>query len=318
MSHEQELTGTVAESAGIVGTVLPISAPVLKKGEGVDSIVQVITTESGNPDLDNKPIATGEGAMALGKFCVVEGHNSHAVNYYNRITASRAFAANENNEVHGYCGAAFGAANVITEEAQRAAVFGAQNTVSGPYAFGAGRYTKVSGENAFGCGQSTQAKGLNSFVCGKDSVAGARETFAGGNGSQALKQFDFAFGNSAIANGGAAFVAGLRVQAQAAYAWVGGLDNIATGQAMVWGRGLLSNGGWQAVFGKYNVTNKNALLIIGNGTADDARSNAFMVLDNAIVVGGKTLTADTIANVATKSYIEEYINSLGVAEGVAF
>lgn len=70
--------------------------------------------------------------------------------------------------------------------------------------------------------------------------------------------------------------------------------------------------------GKWPNLITNALFAVGNGTSNDARKNAFEVHDRSIVVGGQTLSADTIRDIATKGYIEDYIDSLGVAEGVAF
>ncbi len=47
----------------------------------------------------------------------------------------------------------------------------------------------------------------------------------------------------------------------------------------------------QMAIGKFNADNVDALFMVGNGTSDSARSNAFEVLsDNSIKIGSTTLT----------------------------
>lgn len=57
-----------------------------------------------------------------------------------------------------------------------------------------------------------------------------------------------------------------------------GKDAMAYGEASLsQGKGTIARGEAQAVFGKYNVPDRESLIIAGNGTADDDRSNAFNV-----------------------------------------
>lgn len=57
-----------------------------------------------------------------------------------------------------------------------------------------------------------------------------------------------------------------------------GKDAMAYGEASLsQGKGTIARGEAQAVFGKYNVPDRESLIIAGNGTADDDRSNAFKV-----------------------------------------
>lgn len=72
------------------------------------------------------------------------------------------------------------------------------------------------------------------------------------------------------------------------------------------------------IFGTWPDKKEGVLFAVGNGTSSEDRSNAFEVLNDSIVVCGQTLTAQSISDIATKTHIEEYINSLGAAEGVEF
>ena len=57
-----------------------------------------------------------------------------------------------------------------------------------------------------------------------------------------------------------------------------GKDAMAYGEASLsQGKGTIARGEAQAVFGKYNVPDRESLIIAGNGTEDDDRSNAFKV-----------------------------------------
>ena len=57
-----------------------------------------------------------------------------------------------------------------------------------------------------------------------------------------------------------------------------GKDAMAYGEASLSQvKGTIARGEAQAVFGKYNVPDRESLIIAGNGTADDDRSNAFKV-----------------------------------------
>ena len=64
----------------------------------------------------------------------------------------------------------------------------------------------------------------------------------------------------------------------------------------------------QTAIGKFNVEDANALLIVGNGTSDTNRKNAFMVnKDGSAEV---QVTGDTENSVTTRGYVDNYIESV--------
>ena len=62
-----------------------------------------------------------------------------------------------------------------------------------------------------------------------------------------------------------------------------------------------------AAFGKYNVSNENYAFMVGNGSADNTRSNAFTVSwsGDATVAGTVTASAPTLSShLTTKGYVD--------------
>ena len=73
---------------------------------------------------------------------------------------------------------------------------------------------------------------------------------------------------------------------------VGGSNNYALADhTFVEGLNNVSSNEGEAVFGKFNKPEANALLSVGNGTGNSDRKNAFTVLDNnSIKIGNTILT----------------------------
>lgn len=92
---------------------------------------------------------------------------------------------------------------------------------------------------------------------------------------------------------------------------------------MRFGEGTLSSSDNQAVFGRYNVsdTNGDYAVIVGNGTADNARSNALAVKWNGDVACGAvngcgTFQSDTDSSVSVSNSTNVNILHLALAKGV--
>ncbi len=88
------------------------------------------------------------------------------------------------------------------------------------------------------------------------------------------------------------------------------------------GEGLIVAGNRQSVFGTYNIPDSEAIVIIGNGTADNARSNALVVKKNGeiFINGNPIISAEALAE-ELSSYVGSYaltpyINGVSVAFSV--
>ncbi|TLD71036.1 hypothetical protein FEM03_08980 [Phragmitibacter flavus] len=82
----------------------------------------------------------------------------------------------------------------------------------------------------------------------------------------------------------------------------GGYSNV------VMGSSTIASGNQQLVMGRYNINDGSKLFIIGNGSADNARRNAFSVGENGDVVT-KTMTTESVAtgSVATTTMAADSI-----------
>lgn len=153
---------------------------------------------------------------------------------------------------------------------------------------------KATGGNSHAEGAGTQATGVNSHAEGGGTRATGNQAHAEGAGTQATGQASHAEGSGAQATG------------QASHAE--GSGTTASGQAShAEGEATIASSSNQHVQGKYNVSDSNSTyaFIIGNGTADNARHNAFAIDWNGnIYVNGSA----TGVNVETLSSILDPIS----------
>lgn len=127
-------------------------------------------------------------------------------------------------------------------------------------------------------------------------------------GSKAQGNYSHAEGQTCLAIGSGSHAEGNRTIASGSYSHAEGDHTEASGSSShAGGYFTKANKAYQTAIGKYNQNVYNALLEIGNGTADDARSNAFVVYSN----GRAELGADptTAMGVATKQYVDNAISA---------
>lgn len=114
------------------------------------------------------------------------------------------------------------------------------------------------------------------------------------NSGEAFGDYSFAAGiSTAVGYGSAAF--GVSNISYGSYSFVAGHDSeVFKHYGVAIGRGLKSINYDQTVFGKYNELDTDAILIIGNGTADNARSNLMTVGDSLIRIGNNSQSYITL------------------------
>jgi len=155
-------------------------------------------------------------------------------------------------------------------------------SASGSYSLSSGNGTTASGDYSLAGGNFSQAQGEASVAFGTSSIAVATSSFATGNEVRA----DGGFASVAMGNG--ALAEGYVSQAIGHYTWTRGWFTTALGSNTV------AKGMAQLVAGQFNVEQGTVdqwiatddLFILGNGTSDTARSNAFVVKKN----GDTTIT----------------------------
>lgn len=138
----------------------------------------------------------------------------------------------------------------------------------GMSSIGVGSGVEASGFASSAFGVMAQAGGSSSHAEGYDTQATGSNAHAEGYRTMAKKHSDHAEGFHSTANGG--------------YAHAQNLYTVANGEA-------------QTTIGKYNVADTSSALIIGNGTATTARSNALIVDWNGNVECGTVNNVDVTA-----------------------
>ena len=147
------------------------------------------------------------------------------------------------------------------------------------------------GVNSLGIGQYCVASGPQSFVQGYGSSATGSYSLARGFAAVATGSFSFAEGNATYANGNFSFSHGNFNYANADNSFAFGAGIINTGQfSTVFGLENHSKSYGALVIGRYNDSintssgnswvNTDPILIAGNGTGNNSRSNSFIVLKN--------------------------------------
>ena len=126
-------------------------------------------------------------------------------------------------------------------------------------------------------GLQTISTGNGSMAIGVESQALHEATFAGGYSSQATSNGAFAYGNSAEAIEYMAVAIGEDVIAKGSNSYAFGESSEADAHCFAFGQGL-NTSNIRFVVGRFNaLMGSSVFFAVGNGTADDARSNAFEV-----------------------------------------
>lgn len=149
---------------------------------------------------------------------------------------------------------------------------GYNNTASGAYSHAEGTYSTASDYRAHAEGRATTASGHDSHAEGDGTEASGSYSHAEGLNSKATDSCSHAEGYNSTASGG--FSHAQNEGTVAAY------DS-------------------QTAIGKYNANDPNNAFEIGNGTADDARSNAYAVAWDGTVTAAGEVTGATAEAVLT-------------------
>lgn len=185
---------------------------------------------------------------------------------------------------------------------------------SGTTSFAEGNATIASGNNSHAEGNQTVAVGLNSHAEGVDTIASSANSHAEGNGTIASQPQAHAEGLNTTASGYNSHAEGNNTTASGEGAHTEGSNTTASSDgAHAEGYNVKASSTYQHVQGKYNIEDKNNVYahIVGNGSANNARSNAH-TLDwsgNAWFAGKVTVSTAPTSNldVATKKYVDDNI-----------
>lgn len=171
---------------------------------------------------------------------------------------------------------------------------GGGNTASGHYSHSEGVCTTASGFRSHAQGNSTTASGVTAFASGCSTIASGQSSFAGGSGSTASGHISFAIGSDTTASGIYSFSEGNNTIATDFCCHASGSNTKASNwcsHAMGHFNAVMTTGG--TLYNKVGTA-----FAIGNGTNENARSNAFSVQFSGITKAANTITASTTADYA--------------------
>lgn len=172
----------------------------------------------------------------------------------------------------------------IGAKGQFAAAFGGASSAQGKRAFAAGTNTVAKGKYSFAMGDNCVTLGNDSFARGNRTTTFGMASIAGGFDTIAFGDYSDAGGHSTKATGKASMSRGYMAVASGDYSFATGANTIAGGEN-------------QTVVGQFNVEDADALFIMGNGTNEANRRNAFAVYkDGSIKIGNTTVTESQLKN----------------------
>lgn len=236
-------------------------------------VTQTATTTNANYEIlfsetaDNTTRTEGAGKAATLRFnpskaALMEGNNTVASGNYSHAEGSGTTANDDYAHAEGYNTSAVGLAS----------------HVEGYNSIAAHNYTHAEGYYTCANGVKSHAEGEGSVASARAAHAEGLESTASGIASHSEGYRGLASGNGAHAEGGYASAGDLGTFATGENAHAEGYRTTANGKAShASGTGTCAAGNNQTVIGQYNVSDVTSLFIIGNGTANNARSNAMAV-----------------------------------------
>lgn len=268
----------------------------------------------------------------LGDGETIIGDEAFATGYNNKSSQVGSFTAGGDNiaggkysavfgdgNKAGYCSAVFGQYN---NGHQWSLIGGYQNTLTAPFAFSAGGNNTVSAQYGNALGHSNTIEGEASFVTGTSSTVKSINSLASGvnNTIETTAKESLAVGSNNIIKAPYSAAIGFKhtINASAngrAFA-AGNSNTVSHNFSAAIGHALTTSRDSQIVVGRQNINDSTAMFIVGNGTAADKLSNAFVVKEtgDAVVSGAlkaktATISGDLYANAYTGTSGKVVINS---------
>ena len=237
----------------------------------------------------NHTIASGNGSHAEGENTTASGNWSHAEGDQTTASGGSSHAEGYKTEASGHYSHAEGngtkalglhshAEGLSTEASEQAAHAEGTNTkASGMFSHAEGSITVASAQFSHAEGSNTTASGMASHAEGSGTTASDIFSHAEGNSTTASGQFSHAEGNSTTASGVFSHAEGYNTAASGTGAHTEGQETTAKGShSHAEGLGTKASSSQQHAQGRFNIEDTGDIYahIVGNGTTNDARSNA--------------------------------------------
>lgn len=157
----------------------------------------------------------------------------------------------------------------------------------GDYSFASGKQTEASASGSVAMGENANASAANAFAIGNGSAATAPNAVASGFNTQAKGHSSTATGFTSIAEGPYSASFGIATKANGYASQAMGNSSTSNGvNSLAAGENTIANGFASTVVGRYNdsitstensIQSTTPLFVVGNGSSNIARHNAFVV-----------------------------------------
>ena len=281
--------------------------------------------------------AEGNMSTAAGRWSHAEGNNTYAA-YAAHSEGLKTQAIGQNSHAEGSTTKTFknnghAEGNATEAQGENAHSEGYKSIASGLTSHSQGNITKAIGNYSHSEGDQTIAQGQATHTEGTKTQATGNHSHSEGYESTASGYVSHSEGRQTKATGSYSHTEGFGTQASAfnshaegngttasgSEAHSEGRNTIASGSAShAGGAGTIAAGSCQTAIGQYNVKDNTSLLVIGNGTSDKNRSNAY-TLDNSGNgwFAGKVMVAEggginNSKEVATKNYVDDAIQNIKI------
>lgn len=249
----------------------------------------------------NGTVATGQGSHAegyqtysRGDYSHSEGTGAQARGHYSHAEGSGTIAGHATSTSSPTTGQYSHAEGHGTKASGTSAhAEGGGTTASGDYSHAEGGGTIASNYYSHAEGGGTTASGASSHAEGNNTTASGNYSHAEGNGNTASNYYAHAEGSGNTASGSSSHAEGTGVIVSNTAAHAEGTGTNASGNsAHAEGYATKASSSYQHVQGRYNIEDANDTYahIVGNGTGDNARSNAYALRWN----GRQDVTNDIV------------------------
>jgi hypothetical protein len=236
-----------------------------------------------------KTQAMGLYSMAMGDQSVANGNAAKAWGYMNLAGGRASTAWGMDAEAAGQAATAWGVST--TAPASGATAWGNKTGATGNYSVAWGESSRAKALNSTSWGKNTNTEGDNSTAWGDNSSATATAATAWGSGNLSSASYSTSWGQNNEATGTLSTVWGIQSKATGGQSTAWGLNTLAAGvRSTAWGYETTAPSANETVLGHFstlyipnsqvNIVDADRLFVVGNGTSNNNRSNAFTILKN--------------------------------------
>lgn len=268
----------------------------LLNGEGTNSL-----------KMKNNNTVSGNNSFAEGTNNTIFSDNSHAEgNSVTKATSRGITTSSTDTEIETEWLASDPEGDKFSlAKGENSHIEGINNLALGGNSHAEGNGTRAMNNSAHSEGTGTKASGKYSHAEGLETIASGGRAHSEGDSTEATADYTHAEGRGTKAYGKYAHVEGrdTQVNVNIEYSHAEGRNTIAAhAYSHVEGQGTITSRSHQHISGKYNTGDSTAYLIVGDGSADNSRSNCFSAGNdgtNKYIKIGNTKITD--ANAVTKA-----------------